>query len=186
MKTNNIDIQDDALYKVMQRMKSRQEAPRLSDDFEDRVMAKIEAIAPSRQKIKPTAERSKVVRMWMLRAISAAAVVTAIFLLAEKMMPEKKEGQSKVVAKVETRKPVEPATEAKEEKPQMEDATAPPPAQRPNVTTAIKHPDTQHSAAVNIAEEKNFATSDNDVCIDCEMEVMANELTAMMNEFENL
>ncbi|MBR1667959.1 MAG: hypothetical protein IJ693_06740 [Bacteroidaceae bacterium] len=185
MKTNNIDIADDALYKVMRRMKARREVPRLSDDFEDRVMAQIEAIAPSRKEIKPAEKRSKVVRMWMLRAISAAAVITGIFLLAEKMMPEKEEGQSKVVAKVETSKPVEPRTEAKEENPQTEKVTAPP-AQRPNVPTATKHSNTRHSAVVNIAEEKNFATSDNDVCIDCEMEVMANELTAMMNEFENL
>ncbi|MDE6721038.1 MAG: hypothetical protein K2J84_02690 [Bacteroidaceae bacterium] len=46
MKTNNIDKHDDALRQAMRRIKDTREAPRLSADFEDRVMAQIEAIAP--------------------------------------------------------------------------------------------------------------------------------------------
>lgn len=95
MKTN-INIPEDALHKVMTRMKEQRETPRLSEGFEDRVMERIEAevVRPKRQR--------KVVRLWVLRAVSAAAVLAGIFFITRALMPKEDE---QMTAKVETPMP---------------------------------------------------------------------------------
>lgn len=113
MKTNNIDKHDDVLRQVMQRMKDAQETPRLSADFEDRVMAQIEAIAPSRKAAKPSGTTHKVVRMWVLRAVSAAAVIAAIIFVVEALMPDGKD-EKQMMAKTQPQNPVKPIVAQKE------------------------------------------------------------------------
>ena len=107
MKTNNIDKHDDAIRQVMQRMKDTREAPRLSADFEDRVMAQIEAIAPPRKAAKPSGKTHKMVRRWVLRAVSAAAVIAALIFTVEILMPNGKD-EKRMMAKTQPQKPVKP------------------------------------------------------------------------------
>ncbi|MBR1522022.1 MAG: hypothetical protein IJ635_12425 [Bacteroidaceae bacterium] len=109
MKTN-INTPEDALHKVMTRMKEQREIPRLPEDFEDRVMARIEAdiIKPKR--------RRKVVRLWVQRAVSAAAVLAGIFLITRVLMPKEEE---QMTAKVETPMPAPVSVEDEEAMPEM-------------------------------------------------------------------
>ncbi|MDE5550120.1 MAG: hypothetical protein K2I99_02020, partial [Bacteroidaceae bacterium] len=107
MKTNNIDKQDDVLRQVMQRMKDTREAPLLSADFEDRVMAQIEAIAPPRKEAKPSGTTHKAVRMWVLRAVSAAAVIAAIIFTVEALMPDGKD-EKRMMTEIQPHKPFTP------------------------------------------------------------------------------
>lgn len=139
MKTNNIDKHDDVLHQVMQRMKDAQEAPRLSADFEDRVMAQIEAIAPSRKAAKPSGTTHKVVRMWVLRAVSAAAVIAAIIFTVEALMTDGKD-EKQMMAKIQPQKPVKPIIA--QEEPTLAETEEKPIASSPLPTKRIISKDT--------------------------------------------
>ena len=56
----------------------------LPKEVEDRVMERISTIE------KASAPRGKVVQLWFLRAVSAAAAIACIFFLVETMIPEEK------------------------------------------------------------------------------------------------
>ena len=142
----------------------------LPREIEDRVMERIAAIE------KDSVPRVKIVQLWFLRAMSAAAAVACIFFLVETMIPEEKEESSNVVAKTEVPKPVEQEAEPEKEHPQIAEVN-PLPTQRKKQT-----PKTNVIATL---EDNPPAKAEVDVCIDCEMDAMDGELTAMINEFEN-
>ena len=171
MKTSSdIKPKDDALRQLMHRRKERRPMTELPREIEDRVMERIAAIE------KASVPRAKIVQLWFLRAMSAAAAVACIFFLVETMIPEEKEETSNVVAKTEVPKPVEQEAEPEKEHPQSAEVN-PRPTQRKKPT-----PKTNVIAAL---EDNPPAKAEVDVCIDCEMAAMDCELTAMINEFEN-
>ena len=166
---NDIKPQDDAIRQVMHRRKERRPMIELPKEVEDRVMERISTIE------KASAPRGKVVQLWFLRAVSAAAAIACIFFLVETMIPEEKEEPSNVVAKVEVPKPVEPE---EKELPQIAEVN-PHPTQRKKPTSKTK------TNVIASVKDISLAKAEADVCIDCEMAAMDDELTAMINEFEN-
>ena len=167
--SEDINTKYDAIRQVMHRRKERRPVIELPKEVEDRVMERISTIG------KVSAPRGRVVRMWTLRAMSAAAAIASIFFLVETLIPEEKEGKPNVVAKVEVRKPVEP----EKEQPRIAEASTQS-AQRK------KHaPKTKRTIVTSKAEDISHAKAEGDVCIDCEMDAMASDLAAMIDEFEN-
>ena len=173
MKTSNdIKPKDDALRQLMRRRKERRPMIELPKEVEDRVMERISTIE------KASAPRVKVMQLWILRAVSAAAVIASVFFLVETVIPEEKEEPSNVVAKVEVRKPIETELEQKKEQPQIAEVNLRP-TQRKKLT-----PKTMTNVIASV-KDVSLAKAEADVCIDCEMAAMDCELTAMINEFEN-
>ena len=171
MKTSSdIKPKADALRQLMHRRKERRPMIELPKEVEDRVMERISTME------KVSAPRVKAVQLWILRAMSAAAAVACIFFLVETMIPEEKEETSNVVAKTEVPKPVEQEAEPEKEHPQIAEVN-PLPTQR-------KKP-TPKTNVIATLEDNPPAKAEVDVCIDCEMDAMDDELTAMINEFEN-
>lgn len=166
---NDIKPQDDAIRQVMHRRKERRPMIELPKEVEDRVMERISTIE------KASAPRGKVVQLWFLRAVSAAAAIACIFFLVETMIPEEKEEPSNVVAKVEVPQPVEPE---EKELPQIAEVN-PHPTQRKKPMSKTK------TNVIASVKDVSLAKAEADVCIDCEMAAMDDELTAMINEFEN-
>ena len=167
MKTSSdIKPKDDALRQLMHRRKERRPMTELPKEIEDRVMERIAAIE------KASVPRAKIVQLWFLRAMSAAAAVACIFFLVETMIPEEKEESSNVVAKTEVPKRVEQEAEPEKE-------VNPLPTQRKKPTPKTK------TNVIATLEDNPLAKAEADVCIDCEMDAMDDELTAMINEFEN-
>lgn len=165
--TNDIKKKDDALRLVMQRRKERRPIAELSEGFEDRVMERISTTETA------SAPKAKVVRLWMLRAVSAAAVVVGIIFLIGVLKPEEDVVQN-IVSKVEdVHSPI--ATETEKELPQLAEVrTQATPRNRQSPKVRKENP-----ARVAIVK------TEDDVCISCEIDAMSDELTAMINEFEN-
>lgn len=173
MKTSNdIKPKDDALRQLMHRRKERRPMIELPKEVEDRVMERISTIE------KASAPRVKVMQLWILRAVSAAAVIASVFFLVETVILEEKEEPSNVVAKVEVRKPIETESEQKKEQPQVVE-------EKPRLVQRKKFTPKAKPNAVASVEDIPLAEAETDVCIDCEMDAMDCELTAMINEFEN-
>ena len=171
MKTSSdIKPKADALRQLMHRRKERRPMIELPKEVEDRVMERISTME------KVSAPRVKAVQLWILRAMSAAAAIACIFFLVETMIPEEKEETSNVVTKTEVPKPVEQEAEPEKEHPQIAEVN-PLPTQR-------KKP-TPKTNVIATLEDNPPAKAEVDVCIDCEMDAMDDELTAMINEFEN-
>lgn len=175
---DNIKPKDDALRQVMRRRKERRPSMELPKEVEDRVMERICRSSPKPDT--PSAANTKVVRLWILRSLSAAAAIACILVLAETMIPEKqKEDISAIVAKVEIHQPVEPGTNTKREHPQ----TSVPDTQIASLKKRGLPPKTEKADEIeNVAHDPIEKT---EVCINCELDAMADELTAMINEFEN-
>ncbi|MGM9708485.1 MAG: hypothetical protein ACI3ZB_02595 [Prevotella sp.] len=116
----------------------------------------------------------------ILRPLIAAAAIACILVLAETMIPEKqKEDISAIVAKVEIHQPVEPGTNTKREHPQ----TSVTDTQIASLKKRGLPPKTEKADKIeNVAHDPIEKT---EVCINCELDAMADELTAMINEFEN-
>ena len=164
---NDIQKKDDALRLVMRRRKERRPVVNLPEGFEDRVMERI-----STSETKST-NNAKVVRLWLFRAIGAAAVVTGIIFLVEVLKPAEDVVQN-VVAKIEdAHRPISHETE--KELPQM--------AEVRTQATPRKRQSSKVRKEKNVREA--IAKTEDDVCISCEFEAMSEELTAMINEFEN-
>ena len=180
---NDISQKNDALRQVMQRKKSRRKPPVLPEGFEDKVLERIalsSAERPSKQR------KTKQVRLWMIHIASAAAIVAVIFFVAETMIPEKEKEKHNAIAKVEISKPLKADTKKEEQSQQKAEAVMPPshhPAPIPSKQP--KRPSIHQESVINTAEKTPFAKVEEDVCIDCEMDAMASELIAMINEFEN-
>ena len=96
------------------------------------------------------------------------------------MIPERqKEDISAIVAKVEIHQPVEPGTNIKREHPQ----TSVPDTRIDLQKKRGLPPKTEKADKIeNVAHDPIEKT---EVCINCELDAMADELTAMINEFEN-
>ena len=198
---DNIKPKDDALRQVMRRRKERRPSMELPKEVEDRVMERI--CAPD--KVKSEERRVKNQNVFLLaqlydsslftlhssfftlrsslsilRPLSAAAAIACILVLAETMIPEKqKEDISAIVAKVEIHQPVEPGTNTKREHPQ----TSVPDTQIASLKKRGLPPKTEKADEIeNVAHDPIEKT---EVCINCELDAMADELTAMINEFEN-
>lgn len=167
---DNIKPKDDALRQVMRRRKERRPSMELPKEVEDRVMERIHT--PHRG--------AGGLSLSILRPLIAAAAIACIFVLAETMIPEKqKEDISAIVAKVEIHQPVEPGTNTKREHPQ----TSAPDTQIASLKKRGLPPKTEKADEIeNVAHDPIEKT---EVCINCELDAMADELTAMINEFEN-
>lgn len=166
-RTNDITKKGDALRLVMQWRKERRPVVELPEGFEDRVMERI-----SESETKST-NKAKVARLWLFRAIGAAAVITGIIFLIEVLKPADGVVQN-VVSKVEdAHSPIAPKTE--KELLQMAEV-------RTQATPRKKQ--SSKGRKEKIARETIVKTED-DVCISCELDAMSDELTAMINEFEN-
>ena len=164
---NDIQKKDDAFRKVIRRRKERRPIVELPEGFEDRVMERI-----SESETKST-NKAKVARLWLFRAIGAAAVITGIIFLIEVLKPADGVVQN-VVSKVEdAHSPIAPKTE--KVLPQMAEV-------RTQATPRKKQ--SSKGRKEKIARETIVKTED-DVCISCELDAMSDELTAMINEFEN-
>lgn len=167
---DNIKPKNDALRQVMRRRKERRPSMELPKEVEDRVMERIHT--PHRG--------AGGLSLSILRSLSAAAAIAGFLVLAETMMPERqKEDIPAIVAKVEIHQPVEPGTNTKKEHPQTSapDTRIAPQKKRgpsPKTVKADKFENVPHDPF-----EKT------EVCINCELDAMADELTAMINEFEN-
>lgn len=164
--TNDITKKDDAIRLVMQRRKERRPVVELPEGFEDRV---IERISTTEMASDP---KAKVVRLWMLRAVSAAAVVVGIIFLIGVLKPDGNKSLD-VAAKVEeVYRPIVP--EPEKELPQMAEVrTQATPRKRQSPKPRKQK--TADDVMTKVAD---------DVCINCEIDAMSNELTAMINEFE--
>ena len=95
-------------------------------------------------------------------------------------MPERqKEDIPAIVAKEEIPQPVEPGTNTKREHPQ----TSAPDTRIASQKKRGLSPKTEKADKIeNVAHAPLEKT---EVCINCELDAMADELTAMINEFEN-
>ena len=165
--TNDITKKGDALRLVMQRRKERRPVVELPEGFEDRVMERIFTTETA------SAPKAKVVRLWVLRAVSAAAVITGIIFLIEVLKPAEDVAQNKVSKVEDAHSPIAPITE--KELPQM--------AEVRTQATPRKKQSSKGRNAKNTRE--TILKTEDDVCISCELDAMSDELTAMINEFEN-
>ena len=159
----------------MQRRKALRPATTLPEGLEDRVM----------DRINHHARKARLVRLWAIRIASAAAIAIIIFF-AETIMQEKTVENPKAVAKAEVRQTIRTDTKAEER-----------PVQTAEVVQATQHhsspaprrqhkqPDMLQESPLKVAEETMLDQTLQDVCIDCEMDAMTSDLTAMFNEFEN-
>ena len=198
---DNIKPKDDALRQVMRRRKERRPSMELPKEVEDRVMERIcapDKVKSEERRVKSEERRVKNQNVFLLaqlydsslftlrsslsilRPLSAAAAIACILVLAETMIPERqKEDISAIVAKVEIHQPVEPGTNTKREHPQTS---------VPDTRIALQKkkglsPKTEKADKIeNVAHDPIEKT---EVCINCELDAMADELTAMINEFEN-
>ena len=212
---DNIKPKDDALRQVMRRRKERRPSMELPKEVEDRVMERICApdkvkseerrVKSEERRVKSEERRVKNQNVFLLaqlydsslftlhssfftlrsslsilRPLGAAAAIACILVLAETMIPEKqKEDISAIVAKVEIHQPVEPGTNTKREHPQ----TSVPDTQIASLKKRGLPPKTEKADEIeNVAHDPIEKT---EVCINCELDAMADELTAMINEFEN-
>ena len=198
---DNIKPKDDALRQVMRRRKERRPSMELPKEVEDRVMERIcapDKVKSEERRVKSEERRVKNQNVFLLaqlydsslftlrsslsilRPLIAAAAIACILVLAEKMIPEKqKEDISAIVAKVEIYQPVEPGTNIKREHPQ----TSVPDTQIASLKKRGLPPKTEKADKIeNVAHAPLEKT---EVCINCELDAMADELTAMINEFEN-
>ena len=212
---DNIKPKDDALRQVMRRRKERRPSMELPKEVEDRVMERIcapDKVKSEERRVKSEERRVKNQNVFLLaqlydsslftlhssfftlrsslftlrsslsilRPLSAAAAIACILVLAETMIPEKqKEDISAIVAKVEIHQPVEPGTNTKREHPQ----TSVPDTQIASLKKRGLPPKTEKADEIeNVAHDPIEKT---EVCINCELDAMADELTAMINEFEN-
>lgn len=165
--TNDIKKKDDALRLVMQRRKERRPVAELPEGFEDRVMARIYTTETA------SAPKAKVVRLWVLRAVSAAAVVVGVICLIGVLKPDGNKSLD-VAAKVEeVYRPI--VSEPEKELPQMAEVRTPT-TPRKRQSPKPRKQETADDVMTKVAE---------DVCISCEIDAMSDELTAMINEFEN-
>ncbi|MBQ9636382.1 MAG: hypothetical protein IJV36_00610 [Prevotella sp.] len=164
---NDIQKKDDALQLVMQRRKERRPKVELPEGLEDRVMERISASGTK------STNKAKVARLWLFLAIGAAAVVTGIIFLVEGLKPAEDVLQN-VVTKVEdAHSPI--AHETEKELPQMAEVrTQAAPRKRPSCKVRKE-----------VLADNAIAKTEDDVCISCELDAMSDELTAMINEFEN-
>ncbi|MGN0222322.1 MAG: hypothetical protein ACI4BA_09450 [Prevotella sp.] len=205
---DNIKPKDDALRQVMRRRKERRPSMELPKEVEDRVMERICApdkvkseerrVKSEERRVKSEERRVKNQNVFLLaqlydsslftlrsslsilRPLSAAAAIACILVLAETMIPEKqKEDISAIVAKVEIHQPVEPGTNTKREHPQ----TSVTDTQIASLKKRGLPPKTEKADKIeNVAHDPIEKA---EVCINCELDAMADELTAMINEFEN-
>ena len=163
---DNIKPKDDALRQVMRRRKERRPSMELPKEVEDRVMERIHT--PHRG--------AGGLSLSILRSLSAAAAIAGFLVLAETMMPERqKEDIPAIVAKEENPQPVEPGTNTKREHPQDT-----------RIASQKKRgPSPKTEKADKIENVAHAPLEKTEVCINCELDAMADELTAMINEFEN-
>lgn len=166
-RTNDITKKGDALRLVMQRRKERRPVVELPEGFEDRVMERISTSKTA------SVHKTKIARLWVLRAVSAAAVITGIIFLIEVLKPAEDVVQNKVSKVEDAHSPIAPETE--KVLPQMAEV-------RPQATPRKRQ--SSKGRKEKIARETIVKTED-DVCISCELDAMSDELTAMINEFEN-
>lgn len=200
----------DALREVMARRKARRSVPVLSEGFEDNVMKQLAALPPVRvEKVVPPPARG---RIWRLRMVGVAAAMVGIFLLLKTAMPEAaketaptaaavshpKESIRRIaeaesvkpvvsavrVAETEVIKPIVSVAPVAEVQPQDLERGK---VQRPRKASWRKsqQKNLQRVAADERAEAKSLVAEVEAVCIDCELNAMSDELTAMINEFEN-
>ena len=194
--TNDITKKDDALRLVMQRRKERRPVVELPEGFEDRVMERI-----SESETKST-NKAKVVRLWLFRAIGAAAVVSGIIFLVEVKAPEAPPSAPERLRVGELRSGMGatidllsdlPKTEVSEVPPTISEGKALPSyvssvasslrsSAAPKGTANAGKPNNKTIVAPSGAEG---GASEASICIDCELDAMSDELTAMINEFEN-
>ncbi|MGM9707494.1 MAG: hypothetical protein ACI3YM_07790 [Prevotella sp.] len=169
---DNNKPKDDALRQVMRRRKERRPKMELPKEVEDRVMERI--CISSTKPDTPSAANTKVVRLWILRSLSAAAAIAGILVLAETMIPEShKDVEPALEAKIEVYRPQEHVAE--HERPAVVAADEPAATHR-----KLHSPKVRKTTVRQLPDE-----SDAEVCINCELDAMADELTAMINEFEN-
>ncbi|MBQ8969297.1 MAG: hypothetical protein IJ064_06170 [Bacteroidaceae bacterium] len=174
--SDDIRLKDDAFRQAMLRRKAQRPMMEFPKDLEDRVMERIYASPLTSGTT--IARRGKTVRLWIIRAAGVAAVVTGVVFLVGTLRPTERETVSpKVVAKAEVHTPAEPET--KKELPQTAEVrTSPIPRMRPQ-------PKAREDVAVKRAEDGAIAKAVEDVCINCELDAMSRELTAMIDGFEN-
>lgn len=194
--TNDITKKDDALRLVMQRRKERRPVVELPEGFEDRVMERI-----SGSETKST-NKAKVARLWLFRAIGAAAVVSGIIFLVEVKAPEAPPSAPERLRVGELRSGMGATIDRLSDLPKTEVSEVPPtisegkalPSYVSSVASSLRSsavpkgtanagkPNNKTIVAPSGAERGASAAS---ICIDCELDAMSDELTAMINEFEN-
>ena len=201
--TNDISRKDDALRRAMQRRKALRPATTLPEGLEDRVM----------DRINHHARKARLVRLWAIRIASAAAIAIGFFF-ANTMTQEKHVEKPSTVAKAEsgifkitdTKTDGLPVQKAEVTQTQRHRPPSAPrrrhkqqerPVQTAEVVQATQHhsspaprrqhkqPDMLQESPLKVAEETMLDQTLQDVCIDCEMDAMTSDLTAMFNEFEN-
>ena len=199
---DNIKPKDDALRQVMRRRKERRPSMELPKEVEDRVMERICApdkvkseerrVKSEERRVKSEERRVKNQNVFLLaqlydsslftlrsslsilRPLSAAAAIACILVLAETMIPESQiDVEPALVAKIEVYRPLKPVAE-----PERPAVVA---ADEPAVTQRKRHSPKVRKTAVRQVTD----VTDAEVCINCELDAMADELTAMINEFEN-